>query len=58
MSDDLNNRSGGDRTRIALGEEHEVRYWTKALDVSREELEQAVKSVGNEASRVRAHLGK
>jgi hypothetical protein len=56
MSDDMNKRGSGDRSRIALEEEHEVRYWTKELGVSREELEEAVKSVGTNAQRVREHL--
>jgi hypothetical protein len=58
MSDDLNKRSGSDRSRISLGEEHEVRYWTEKLGVSREELERAVKAVGNSPDRVREHLHK
>jgi len=33
-----------------------VRYWTKELGVSPEELEEAVKSVGNSAQKVRDHL--
>lgn len=58
MSDDLNNRQDGDRQRIALGQEHEVRYWTEKLGVSREELERVVKKVGNSADKVREELGK
>ena len=58
MPDDLSNRTGGDRARISLGEEHEVRYWTEKLGVSREELERAVKAVGNSPDRVREHLHK
>jgi hypothetical protein len=57
MSDDLSKRGPSDRNRISLNEEHEVRYWTKELGVSREQLEEAVKSVGNNVDRVREHLG-
>ena len=57
MSDDKSKRGPRDRSRISLGEEYEVRYWTNELGVSREELEQAVKSVGNSAQKVREHLG-
>jgi len=56
MSDDLKNRGAQDRSRIALGEEHEVQYWTKALGVSREALEKAVEKVGNSAEAVRNYL--
>lgn len=56
MSDDLKNKGPQDRSRIAMGEEHEVRYWTETLGVSRERLQQAVDKVGNSASAVRAEL--
>lgn len=56
MSDDASKRGSADRNRISLGEAYEVNYWTKELGASREELEQAVKSVGNSAERVREHL--
>jgi hypothetical protein len=58
MADDMNNRGPQDRARISLGEEHEVRYWTQALGVTREQLAAAVQAVGSSADRVRAHLGK
>jgi hypothetical protein len=58
MSDDLKNRGEQDRLRINVHEEHEVRYWTKELNVTREELERAVKAVGVMAADVRKHLGK
>ena len=58
MSDDLNNRGAQDRARINLSEDHEVRYWTQALGVSKEQLAAAVQAVGSSADRVRAHLGK
>jgi hypothetical protein len=58
MSDDLKNRGEPDRSRISLTEEHEVRYWTKSLGVSREELEQTVRSVGNSPDAVKRALQK
>ena len=45
MSDDLKNKGPQDRSRIAMGEEHEVRYWTEALGVSREKLKAAVDEI-------------
>jgi hypothetical protein len=56
MADNLTNVGEPDRSRIALGEEHEVRYWTDALGVSRERLEEAVEKVGNSADKVREYL--
>lgn len=58
MSDDLNNRGQQDRIRINVNEEHEVRYWTEELGVTREELERAVKAVGVMVEDVRKHLKK
>jgi ribonuclease PH len=56
MSDDLHNRGPQDRSRISLSEKWEVQYWTKELGVSKEELEQAVKTAGNSVNAVRQHL--
>jgi predicted RNA-binding protein YlqC (UPF0109 family) len=58
MADDLNNRGAQDRARINLSEEHEVRYWTVALEVSEEELRRLVGEVGNNAETVRTALAK
>jgi hypothetical protein len=58
MADDLKKRGAQDRSRIAMEEEHEVRYWTKALGVSKDELASAVARVGNSAEAVRRELGK
>ncbi|QDX25083.1 DUF3606 domain-containing protein [Sphingomonas suaedae] len=56
MADDKNNVGSPDRDRIAMGEEHEVRYWTEALGVSKERLQDAVGAVGSSADKVRAYL--
>jgi hypothetical protein len=58
MADDLKNPGAKDRARISMGEEHEVRYWTKALSVTKEQLAAAVAKVGNSADAVRRELGK
>lgn len=46
------------RNHIAMDDEFEVKYWTKHLGVSRDELQRAVDKVGNSASAVRKELGK
>ena len=58
MSDNLNDRGQQDRSRINVHEEWEVRYWTEALGVSREQLESAVRQVGPSVTAVREHLGR
>lgn len=56
MADDPNIRGPQDRSRINTNQEHEVRYWTKELGVSEEQLRQAVQRVGSSADKVREHL--
>jgi len=47
-----------DRGRIATGDANEVKYLSRHLGVSREELLRAVDKVGNSTSTVRKELGK
>lgn len=56
MADNLQKAGAQDRSRINVHEEWEVRYWTEALGVSKEQLEEAVKQVGPVADQVREHL--
>jgi Protein of unknown function (DUF3606) len=56
--DDLNKKGAGDRSKINMHEDYEVKYWTKQLGVSRDELEKAVDKVGNSAAAVREELGR
>src|SRR5438874_13442166 len=42
MPDDLKQRGAQDRARISMSEDYEVRYWTEALGVSKEQLAAAV----------------
>jgi hypothetical protein len=54
--DDLNITSSQDRSRINMHEPHEVRHWTKHLNVSKQQLQKAVDKVGNAAAAVRKEL--
>lgn len=56
MADNKTLRGPQDRSRIALGEDYEVAYWTERFGVSRERLEQAVEAVGNSAEAVEQHF--
>jgi hypothetical protein len=58
MADDLTKRGQPDRSKINMSEDYEVKYWTRHLGVSREELQRAVDKVGNAAPAVRKELGK
>lgn len=56
MPDDPSRRGGQDRERIDVGQEHEVRHWTKKFGVTAERLKEAVKAVGDRADKVMEHL--
>jgi hypothetical protein len=58
MADDLTNRGSTDHSRISMHEDYEVRYWTKALGVSKEELQRLVDKHGNSAAEIKQVLGK
>jgi len=57
MADDRTKRGAPDRSRINLGEDYEVDYWSKALGVSKERLVEVVKKVGDSVQAVRRELG-
>lgn len=56
MADNKMLRGPRDASRIALGEDYEVAYWTGKFGVTREELANAVGQVGNSAQAVAEHL--
>lgn len=56
MADSLTNRGQPDRSKINMHEAHEVKYWSHALHVTKEELQKAVDKVGNSAASVRKEL--
>ena len=58
MADNTNVRSGQDRKRVNVHQEHEVRWWTQKWGVSREELEKAVQAVGTSVNKVEEYLNK
>jgi len=58
MADSLTNRAQPDRSKINMHEAHEVKYWSHALGVTKEELQKAVDKVGNAAASVRKELAK
>jgi hypothetical protein len=58
MAAALTNKTPPLRNHIAMDEPLEVKYWTKHLGVTRDELQRAVDKVGNSAAAVRKELGK
>jgi hypothetical protein len=43
-------------SRVSLADEAAIRYWTARLGVSRDELEEAVETVGDSIAAVAAYL--
>jgi hypothetical protein len=56
MADNKTLRGPQDGSRIAMGEDYEVEYWTDKFGVSRDALQKAVDAVGNSADAVERHL--
>jgi Protein of unknown function (DUF3606) len=54
--DGQSKRDQPDRSKINMSEDYEVHYWTKHLNISKEELQKAVDKVGNSAAAVRKEL--
>ena len=57
VMDNLTKRDQRDRSKINMHEDFEVKYWTKELGVSKEQLQRAVNKVGNSAATVRKEIG-
>jgi hypothetical protein len=58
MGEALTNKAPPLRNHIAMDEDLELKYGSKHLGVTREELQRAVDKVGNSAAAVRKELGK
>ena len=58
MAEQSNRGRNQDRARVAGGQDHEVRYEAKKEGVSKGEVKEAVKEVGNSRKKVEAKLEK
>ena len=56
MTDNLTTRDQPDRSKINMKQDYEVHYWTKHLNISKEELQKVVDKVGNSAAAIRKEL--
>ena len=56
MSDNTKHPGPPDPSLINVNQDHEVRYWTKALGVTETQLRAAVSEVGTSAAKVRAYF--
>lgn len=58
MADDKTKIAPEDSNRINIHEDYEVSYWTGALGITKEKLQEAVQQAGTSAKAVREYLGK
>jgi hypothetical protein len=56
MSDNKMNIGGADRRRISLTEDYELRYWANKFGVSRDQLKEVVRQVGDNPQAVEDYL--
>ena len=56
MADNKDNVGKQDRDRISLSDDYEIQDWSEKYGVTREELKDAVKQVGNMAEDVEKYL--
>ena len=54
MSDDKTKQGKGDRSRVAAGEEYEVRYFAEKHGITPEQVRDLIKSHGNERAKLKA----
>ena len=55
--DNLTRKKHPDRSKIDMHRPSEVKFWLRALGISKEDLQKAVDKVGNTAATVRKELG-
>lgn len=56
MADSKTTRNGPDRDRINVHQDYELRDWAKTLEVTPDQLKEAVEAVGDRVDRVQVHL--
>lgn len=53
---DITTRVAPERAKIAMEDDEQVKYWTRHLGVSRDDLQRVVEKVGNSVASVRKEL--
>ena len=56
MTDNTEDRGPQDRSRISLGQDYEVRYWSQRFGINEEQLRAAVEDVGPSVQEVEQYL--
>ena len=58
MADNKTKPGGLDRARINVNEDYEVSYWTRTLEVSQDDLREAIVQAGPAVEAVKKYLGR
>lgn len=58
MADDKTKRDGRDSSKVSSGEDYELSYLEEKLGVTRQQVKDAIKEVGNSREKVEAYLKK
>lgn len=58
MTDDLTNRTGGDRSRVSGSERYEVEYFARKHGISVDQAQELIRRFGNERARLDAEAEK
>ena len=56
MADDTSVRSGQDRLRVNVNQDHELRYWSQKWGISQDQLRAAVGKVGPMVADLERHF--
>jgi predicted DNA-binding protein YlxM (UPF0122 family) len=56
MADDKNMQDGRDRSRVSGSEDYELQYLAEKLNVSTEEVRNAIEKVGNNREKIEEYL--
>ncbi|HTG56582.1 MAG TPA: DUF3606 domain-containing protein [Niabella sp.] len=56
MADDKTKNDARDRNQVAGGEEYEVQYMIQKHSVTKEQVFEAIKAVGNHREKIEAYL--
>lgn len=56
MSDDKSMKDNRDRSKVSGSEEYEVNYFVQKLGVTRDQVMEAIKKIGNDRQKLEAFL--
>ena len=58
MADNIKNRGGRDRSRVAAGQGYELGYFARKHGISRDQAKQLIARIGNDRAKLNAAAAK